>query len=107
MKLLQIVTEALQKRYGALRSVMEQLGNVAGVTKTLQKRCVSLRDVTERYGTVSEYIDFADPTHHPKQHPDPISRFATINFTDFQTDRQRLTDGPGECSVTRALHSLC
>ena len=32
-----------------------------------------------------------------KQHPDPISRFATIHFADRQTDRQ--TDGPGESSV--------
>ena len=31
-------------------------------------------------------------THHPKRHPDPISRFATIQFADRPTDRQ--TDGP-------------
>jgi len=31
-----------------------------------------------------------DPTHHPKWHLDPISRFATVHFPDRQTDR--LTD---------------
>jgi len=30
----------------------------------------------------------ARPTHHPKQHPDPISHFATIHFPDTLTDRQ-------------------
>jgi len=28
------------------------------------------------------------PTHHPEQHPDPISHFATIHFADRPTDRQ-------------------
>ena len=40
-----------------------------------------------------------NPTHHPKRHPDPISRFATIHM-------RRPTDGPSECSVTLALHSI-
>jgi len=48
-----------------------------------------------------------NPTHHHKQHPDPISRFATIHFADFQPDRStdRQTDGPGERSVLQALRS--
>jgi len=29
-----------------------------------------------------------DPTLHPKQHPDPISRFAIVHFADRQTDRR-------------------
>ena len=29
-----------------------------------------------------------DPTHHPKRHPDRISRFATVHFLDTQTDTQ-------------------
>jgi len=33
-----------------------------------------------------------DPTHHPKRHLDPISRFATIPFLDRPT--HRLTDRP-------------
>jgi len=33
---------------------------------------------------------WADPTHHPKWHPDPISHFSTVHFADRQTDR--LTD---------------
>jgi len=28
-----------------------------------------------------------DPTHHPKRHTDPISRFATIHFPNRPTDR--------------------
>ena len=28
-----------------------------------------------------------DPTHHPKRHLDPFSRFATIHFADRPTDR--------------------
>ena len=27
-------------------------------------------------------------THHPKRHPHPITRFATIHFPDIHTDRQ-------------------
>jgi len=27
------------------------------------------------------------PHSHPKQHPDPISRFATVHFPDRQKDR--------------------
>jgi len=45
-----------------------------------------------------------DPTHHhPKRHPDPISRFATVHF---QTDRQDTyipTDGLGDRSTPLAL----
>ena len=34
-----------------------------------------------------------DPTHHPKRHPDPISRFATVHFwTDGPTGTQTQTD---------------
>ena len=35
-----------------------------------------------------------DPTHHPKRHPDPNSRFATVHFPDRQTERHtdRQTD---------------
>jgi len=29
-----------------------------------------------------------DSTHHPRWHPDPISRFSTIHPPDRQTDRQ-------------------
>jgi len=29
-----------------------------------------------------------DLTHHPKRHPDPISRFSTIHSSDRPTDRQ-------------------
>ena len=50
----------------------------------------------------------ADPTHHPKRHAYPISRFATatVHFPDRPTNRQmdththththRLTDGLGD-----------
>ena len=38
------------------------------------------------------------PTYHFKQHPDPISRFATIYWTDRQTNRP--TDGYWECLIT-------
>ena len=38
-----------------------------------------------------------DPTHYPKQHPDPISRFATVHFLDRPTDRP--TNGLGDRSV--------
>jgi len=30
----------------------------------------------------------SDATHHPKRHPDPVSRFATVHFPDRPTDRQ-------------------
>ena len=33
------------------------------------------------------YPPSTDPTHHPKRHPDPISRFATVNSPYRQTDR--------------------
>jgi len=32
------------------------------------------------------------PTRHPKRHPDPLSRFATIYFPDGQTDRPTDTE---------------
>jgi len=40
---------------------------------------------------------WTQPTHHPKRHPDPISRFCTSHWTDRQTVRQTdgLTDGAG------------
>jgi len=49
------------------------------------------------------HLPSTDPTHHPKRHPDPISRFAIIHFAD------RHTDGPCSvpCSVPWALRSLC
>jgi len=31
---------------------------------------------------------WGDPIHHPKQHPDQISYFATIHFADRPTDQQ-------------------
>jgi len=31
------------------------------------------------------------PTYHPKRHPDPISRFATMHWTDRQTKDRRHT----------------
>ena len=34
------------------------------------------------------------PTHNPKQHPDLISRFTAIHFTDTQTDTHRQTGRP-------------
>ena len=40
------------------------------------------------------------PTHHPKQHPDPISRFATIQPPDRQTD------GLGDMSVPTPAYSI-
>jgi len=39
------------------------------------------------------------PTHHPKQHPDPISRFATIHMCGRR-------HGTSECSVPWALRSM-
>jgi len=30
---------------------------------------------------------WTQPTHHPKRHPDPISRFSTMHLTDRPTDR--------------------
>jgi len=46
-----------------------------------------------------------DRTHHPKRHPDPISRFVTVHFPDTQTDRptDRPTDGIGDKSTLLAL----
>jgi len=35
-----------------------------------------------------------DPTHHPKRHPDPVCRFATIHFPDTDTETDRHTDRP-------------
>jgi len=29
-----------------------------------------------------------DPIYHPKRHPEPFSRFATIHFPDRHTDRE-------------------
>jgi len=45
------------------------------------------------------------PTYHPKQHPDPISRFSTIYWTDRLTHREtdRQTDGLGDITCT----SIC
>jgi len=37
-----------------------------------------------------------DPTHHPKRHPDPISRFTTIHPLDRQTDTDRQTHRPAD-----------
>jgi len=47
----------------------------------------------------------ADPTYHPKRHPDPISRFSAVHFADRQTDKQTEspTDGLGDKAVTTAL----
>jgi len=41
------------------------------------------------------------PTHYPKRHLDPFSRFATVHFPDRQTDRHthRWTDVLGDRSV--------
>jgi len=45
----------------------------------------------------------SDRTHHPKRHPDPISRFATIHqFSDRQTDIPTYTQ-IGDNSIARAL----
>jgi len=43
-----------------------------------------------------------DPTHHPKRHSDPTSRFSTIHPLDRQTDSEethRPTDGIGDKPV--------
>jgi len=32
------------------------------------------------------------PSHHPKRHPDPISRFATVHFPDTHRQTDRPTD---------------
>jgi len=45
-----------------------------------------------------------DPSHHPKRHPDPISRFATAHFC---WPKDRPTDGQVECSVQWELRWLC
>ena len=37
--------------------------------------------------TITTFIS-TYPIHHPKRHPNPINRFATIHFADRQTDRQ-------------------
>jgi len=39
---------------------------------------------------------WTQPIHHPKRHPDPISCFSTIHWTNRPTGRQtdRPTDGP-------------
>jgi len=49
-----------------------------------------------------------DPTHHPKRHLDPISRFATIHFPDRPTHAhtRRPTDGLGDRSVRWAAYAL-
>jgi len=44
-----------------------------------------------------------DPTHHPKRHPDRISRFATVHFSDTDTHTDRLTDGIGDSSIQLVL----
>ena len=33
-----------------------------------------------------------DPTHNPKRHPDPISRFATVHYPDTQRQTDQPTD---------------
>jgi len=43
----------------------------------------------------------ADPTHHPKRHPDQVSRFATVHFPNRHTHRP--TDGIGDRSTPIAL----
>jgi len=45
------------------------------------------------------------PTHHPKRHPNPVSRFATIHFPDTQTHRRtdRPTHGISDRSIPRVL----
>jgi len=46
-----------------------------------------------------------DPTHHPKQHPDPTSQFATVHFPHRLTERQ--TDWQmGQAKVLFQYH-LC
>ena len=47
-----------------------------------------------------------DPTLHPKRHPDPISRFATVHFPDRQTDTHtdRHVDGLGDSSMNKVDH---
>jgi len=45
-----------------------------------------------------------DPTHHPKRHPDPISRFARTHFPDRQTDRP--THGISDRSIPRAAYAV-
>jgi len=46
-----------------------------------------------------------DPTHHPKRHLDPISRFATVHFPNSHTQRptERPTNGMGYRSTPLVL----
>jgi len=102
---------SITERYEMLRSVTEELRiitecyralrDVTEHTEVLWKRYGVLRSITEHYGalrycptpsTITTSIEYThpstDPTHHPKQHPDPISCFATLHFPDRHTDRQ-------------------
>jgi len=56
------------------------------------------------YNVFGGTLNLAQSTHNPKQHPDPISHFATIHFPDTQTDRSR--DGIGDRSIPIALTNV-
>jgi len=43
-----------------------------------------------------------DPTHHPKRPPDPLSRFATVHFSDIETDRETDTQAHRQVSKISA-----
>jgi len=51
--------------------------------------------------TIKYTHPLTNPTHHPKRHPDAISRFATVHFLDSQTHRP--TDGIGNRSISVML----
>jgi len=73
-----------------------------GTPQIHPQKCPFLFDITTPSNTT-------DPTHHLKWHLHPFSHFATVHFTDRQTNRltdwptHRSTDGLGDRSVTWAF----
>ena len=97
-----------------MNSINSQFGytptiNVTTTTDTKHKVPIGYDEMPHIYhqncpfpstiSTLSNTPSSTDPTHHPKWHPDPISRFATVHPPDRQTDRP--TDGLADRSVTR------
>jgi len=48
-----------------------------------------------------------DPTHNPKRHPDPFSRFVTVHFPDRHTDIHRETDRWSRRQVSKNTAYAC
>ena len=72
------------KSFGKSASLLHKVPLVTvGCPKFTPKLLLPLRWSTPHL----MHLPSTDPTHHPKWHPDPISRFATVHFPGWQTDQ--------------------